>query len=68
VPKKYREVRLALRRAGWTLVRSTGSHERWLSPDGAHLVTVAGGGKDSREVPAGTLANIRRETGLKELR
>jgi len=68
VPKKYREVRSALRRAGWTLLRTTGSHERWLSPDGASLVTVAGGGKDNREVPTGTLANIRRETGLEELR
>ncbi len=66
--KKYREVRRILRRAGWTLRHTTGSHERWVSPDGASAVTVAGGGKDNREVPPGTLATIRKETGLKELR
>jgi predicted RNA binding protein YcfA (HicA-like mRNA interferase family) len=68
VPKKYREVRSALKRAGWILLRSTGSHERWRRSDGTRLVTVAGGGKDNREVPPGTLANIRKETGLEELR
>jgi predicted RNA binding protein YcfA (HicA-like mRNA interferase family) len=66
--KKYRDVRRALRRAGWTLERSTGSHEHWLNPERTRLVTVAGGGKENREVPAGTLANIRRETGLEDLR
>jgi predicted RNA binding protein YcfA (HicA-like mRNA interferase family) len=68
VAKKYREVRWILRRAGWKPLRTTGSHERWLSPDGTRLITVAGGGKDNREVPRGTLANMRKETGLKELR
>lgn len=66
--KKYREVKKALRRAGWTLERSTGSHEIWVSPDRSRTVTVAGGGKGNREVPVGTLASIRRDTGLKELR
>ena len=64
--KKYREVRRALRRAGWIKVRQTGSHERWLSPDAKRGVTVSG--KDSETVPAGTLSNMRRDTGMEELR
>lgn len=65
--KKYREVRKALRKAGWSKVRVTGSHERWRHPDG-RTVTVTGGGNDNEDVPSGTLAEIRRSTGLKELR
>ncbi|MGH2846129.1 MAG: type II toxin-antitoxin system HicA family toxin, partial [Thermoleophilaceae bacterium] len=30
--KKFREVRKALRTAGWTKVRQTGSHQTWESP------------------------------------
>jgi predicted RNA binding protein YcfA (HicA-like mRNA interferase family) len=67
VPKKYRDVRRILLDAGWRPVRMTGSHERWLHSDGRRL-TLAGGGKDNREVQAGTLAALRRETGLEELR
>lgn len=51
---------------GWIKVRQAGSHETWKSADGARVVTVAG--KDSDTVPVGTLAAIRRATGLKELR
>jgi predicted RNA binding protein YcfA (HicA-like mRNA interferase family) len=65
--KKYREVRKALRNAGWSPVRTTGSHEQWTHPDGRH-VTVAGAGKANGDVPAVTLANIRRSTGLEDLR
>jgi predicted RNA binding protein YcfA (HicA-like mRNA interferase family) len=66
MPKKYREVRRLLRGAGWKIVRRSGSHETWQSPDGGRLVTVAG--KDSGTVPAGTLAAMRRSTGLEDLR
>jgi len=65
--KKYREVRKALRDAGWRLVRVTGSHERWEHPDG-RKTSLAGGGRDNREVPSSTLAKIRRQTGLEDLR
>jgi predicted RNA binding protein YcfA (HicA-like mRNA interferase family) len=65
--KKYREVRKALRDAGWTRARVTGSHEIWEHPDGRQT-TVAGAGKDNPDVPASILASIRRQTGLKELR
>jgi predicted RNA binding protein YcfA (HicA-like mRNA interferase family) len=65
--KKYREVRKALRTAGWSMVRITGSHEHWAHPDGRRT-TVAGGGKNNEEVPSGTLGDIRRSTGLEDLR
>jgi predicted RNA binding protein YcfA (HicA-like mRNA interferase family) len=64
--KKFREVRRALRADGWVKVRQAGSHETWRSADGIRVVTVAG--KDSDTVPSGTLAAIRRATGLKDLR
>lgn len=66
MPKKYREVRKALQVAGWSRSRKTGSHEIWISEDGGRVVTVAG--KDSDTVPVGTLAAIRRATGLEHLR
>jgi predicted RNA binding protein YcfA (HicA-like mRNA interferase family) len=64
--RKFREVRKALRAAGWSSVRQSGSHETWQSAEGARVVTVAG--KDSDTVPKGTLAAIRRATGLENLR
>ncbi len=65
--KKYRDVGAALRKAGWSVARVVGSHEIWEHPDG-RTVTVPGGGKSNRDVPAGTLASIRRDTGLDDLR
>jgi predicted RNA binding protein YcfA (HicA-like mRNA interferase family) len=65
--KKYRDVKRALRAAGWERVRTVGSHEIWEHPDRAPVV-VPGGGKDNLEVPVGTLASIRRKTGLRYLR
>jgi len=66
MPRKYRQVRARLIAAGWVKVRSSGSHETWRSHDGRKAVTVAG--KDSDTVPAGTLAAMRRATGLEDLR
>ena len=48
--RKYREVRKALRKAGWAIDRVTGSHEIWKHPDG-RSVAVAAGGKDNQDVP-----------------
>lgn len=68
VAKKYRDVKRELRRAGWRFVRQgKGSHEIWRAPDGRR-VALATGGKDNRDVPAGTLSSIRRDTGLEDLR
>lgn len=65
--KKYRDVIRLLSDHGWDHVRTRGSHEIWRHPDGRE-VTIPGGGKRNREVPAGTLASIRRHTGTDELR
>jgi predicted RNA binding protein YcfA (HicA-like mRNA interferase family) len=65
--KKYREVKRALRDAGWERHRTVGSHEIWIHPDGRRVV-VPGGGRDNIEVPAGTLARIRKSVGLRDLR
>jgi predicted RNA binding protein YcfA (HicA-like mRNA interferase family) len=33
MPRKLRELRADLRRAGWIMVRQTGSHQIWKHPD-----------------------------------
>jgi len=66
VPKKYREVRGALRKAGWEVLRQRGSHEVWGKPGENARIVVAG--KDSDTVPVGTLSSIRRARGLEQLR
>lgn len=66
MPPTYREVRRALREAGWVKLRQRGSHEVWSSPDGRSRVTVAG--KDSDTIKFGMLAEIRRGNGLGGLR
>ena len=66
MPKKYREVRAALREAGWEILRQRGSHEVWGKPGAEGRIVVAG--KDSDTVPVGTLSSIRRASGLEQLR
>jgi predicted RNA binding protein YcfA (HicA-like mRNA interferase family) len=66
MPKKYKEVRWTLRAAGWRVVRRRGSHEVFAHPDHPRRIVVAG--KESDTVPAGTLASIRRVSGLEHLR
>ena len=56
-----------MEKAGWRRVRVSGSHEVWKHADGG-MVVVPGGGHGNREVPAGTLATIRKATGIEELR
>lgn len=65
MPKKYREIRLALKEAGWVL-RQRGSHEVWGKPGEATPIVVAG--KDSDMVPVGTLSSICRACDLEHLR
>lgn len=64
--KKYREVREILEAAGWSAVRQRGSHEIWPLRTSGQRIVVAG--KPSDSVPAGTLAGIRRASGLEQLR
>lgn len=64
--KKYREVRSALKEAGWEVVRQSGSHEVWGRPGETGRIVVAGKGSDN--VPVGTLSSIRKASGLEHLR
>lgn len=41
MPRKLRELRAELRRAGFVPIRTAGSHETWAHPSGATL-TLAG--------------------------
>jgi predicted RNA binding protein YcfA (HicA-like mRNA interferase family) len=66
VPKTYGEVRRALLAAGWAVLRQRGSHEVWGKPGAMARIVVAG--KPSATVPTGTLASIRKASGLEELR
>jgi predicted RNA binding protein YcfA (HicA-like mRNA interferase family) len=66
MPKKYREVRVALNAAGWEVVRRRGSHEVWAKAGEAKRIVVAG--KPNDNVPVGTLSSIRRASGLEHLR
>ena len=66
MPKKYREIRAALKEAGWRVLRQRGSHEVWGKPGEVVRIVVAG--KDSDTVPVGTLSSIRKASGLEHLR
>lgn len=66
MPMKYKDVRRALADAGWHLVRQRGSHEVWAHFRHHKRIIVAGKGSDT--VPIGTLASIRKASGLEHLR
>jgi predicted RNA binding protein YcfA (HicA-like mRNA interferase family) len=64
--KKVREAIAILESHGWTQTRQRGSHRQFRHPESKSVVTVAGKRSDTMRV--GTLAKIRRETGIEELR
>jgi predicted RNA binding protein YcfA (HicA-like mRNA interferase family) len=64
--KRVRDVIAALRAAGWTEVRRRGSHRQFRHPESPWTITVAG--KPSAMLAVGTLADIRRKSGLEDLR
>ncbi len=51
-----------LQAAGWYIDRQTGSHVQLKHPTKPGLVTVA---HPTKDIPPGTLASIRRQSGLK---
>jgi predicted RNA binding protein YcfA (HicA-like mRNA interferase family) len=61
----YRQVIKLIENDGWRHVRTTGSHLHYAHGTKQGVVTVAGGGKLSKEVPPGTLNNILKQAGLK---
>jgi predicted RNA binding protein YcfA (HicA-like mRNA interferase family) len=64
--KKVREVIAILEEYGWTQVRQRGSHRHFKHLDHVRMVTVTG--KRSDTISVGQLADIRRKSGIKELR
>jgi len=63
---KVREVIRRLQADGWYLVATAGSHRQFKHPTKSGRVTISGHSSD--DMPKGTLASVRRQAGLKELR
>jgi predicted RNA binding protein YcfA (HicA-like mRNA interferase family) len=61
---KYRDLLAMIRKDGWEQVRTTGSHLHFRHPDKPGTLTIPAGGKQSRDVPPGTLQAILRHAGL----
>ncbi len=60
---RYRELTKMIEADGWRLVNTVGSHRQYKHPEKPGRVTIAG--KDSKDVPVGTLRNILPQAGLK---
>lgn len=50
---------------GWQLDRVVGSHMQYRHPTKPGTVTIAAGGKMSRDITPGTLSSILKQAGLK---
>ena len=61
---KVKEIIKLLEQDGWYLARTKGSHRQFKHPEKAGAVTVAG--KESLDVPRGTLNSILKQAGLKQ--
>ena len=59
---KVKEVIKLIEKDGWFLVRVRGSHRQYKHPVKRGLVTVAG--KQSLDIPIGTLKSILKQAGL----
>ncbi len=61
---KVREVIKLLEAGGWWLDRMRGSHRQYKHPTNPNTITVPG--RESDDIPTGTLHNILRKSALKE--
>lgn len=64
MPIKVRQLVAMIEADGWLLVRQRGSHRQFHHPAKPGTVTVAG--KDSIDVPSGTLNSVLKQAGLKK--
>jgi predicted RNA binding protein YcfA (HicA-like mRNA interferase family) len=64
MPPKVKELITLLQADGWRLVRQKGSHRQYHHGQKPGTVTVAG--KESIEVPPGTLNSVLKQAGLKK--
>jgi len=63
MPVKIQDILDMLRKEGWMLVATKGSHRQFKHPDKAGRVTVAG--KPSDDVAPGTYNSILKQAGTK---
>lgn len=61
---KVKDVIKLIERDGWFLVRTRGSHKQFHHTTKAGTVTIAG--KESIDMPPGTLNNVLKQAGLKK--
>ncbi len=61
---KVKEIIKMIEKDGWHLVRTRGSHRQFHHSDKSGTVTVSG--KDSIEMPVGTLNSVLKQAGLKK--
>ena len=61
---KVKELIKLIEKDGWYLVRIKGSHRQFHHPMKTGTVTIAG--KESIDVPTGTLSNVLKQAGLKK--
>jgi predicted RNA binding protein YcfA (HicA-like mRNA interferase family) len=60
---KVKEVISLLKKDGWYLVRTKGSHQQYKHPIKKGLVTIAG--KPNHDLAPGTLNSILKQAGIK---
>lgn len=63
---KYRDIIKLIEDDGWRVDRTAGSHLIYRHPTKKGTVTIAGGGKLSRDVPPGTLRSILRQAVIEK--
>ncbi len=61
---KVKELIKLIEKDGWYLVRTRGSHRQFHHPAKSGTVTIAG--KESVDIPTGTLNSILKQAGLKK--
>jgi predicted RNA binding protein YcfA (HicA-like mRNA interferase family) len=61
---KVRDLIRTIEKDGWYLVRIKGSHRQFHHPAKSGTVTIAG--KESIDVPPGTLNSILKQAGMKK--
>jgi predicted RNA binding protein YcfA (HicA-like mRNA interferase family) len=61
---KVKELIKLIEKDGWYLVRVKGSHRQFHHPTKSGTVTIAG--KESVDIPIGTLNSVLKQAGLKK--
>jgi len=61
---KIKDLIQVVEKDGWVLVRTRGSHRQFRHPNKPGTVTIAG--KESIDMPVGTLNSVLKQAGLKK--